>query len=462
MPYCQKCGHYQDKAFTKCPNCSQTRAAPRKRSKIPNKIMTIATWVIGISFIAFIVAMMFLPQLEPIKDATFEYLNEGLRHYNEYPEYADLDIQREFIINSGDAELEYNMELIKPPELSRDYPYFKSQQFMVQEVYDFQVNIVGNGNYKIEGDIYNITGNIPRNSQTIILVEYKIRSYSFEIDMSPSESGNIPTWDSIPSEYRVLSNRRQWEVGDLDGDGKIDPVDEDVSYSPPDTGLQPGEDLDGDGDLDSNEDLDGDGRWDWRIDPVSDPIKQKALELKGDEENVYLIVKNFYDWVTKNHEYPDPYQMAYDAQMYDGKPKAALRVMEDGYGDCDDQSILFISLCRAVGIPAWLECGALYNPFGNLLGTQWEAHGWANLYIPLADGSYIIGTVDCVNSMFLLRDSLRFGEWEDDGVGNNLQDYYTSFSYYTRNSGGGGGPTFSDEFTSVNVVAHPSDLKIEV
>jgi hypothetical protein len=69
------------------------------------------------------------------------------------------------------------------------------------------------------------------------------------------------------------------------------------------------------------------------------------------------------------------------------------KTLEDGLGDCDDQSILFISMCRSLGIPAYLQVGILiHNRIGDSK-TSWDGHltniqdgvgwhGWAMIYIP--------------------------------------------------------------------------------
>ena len=47
-------------------------------------------------------------------------------------------------------------------------------------------------------------------------------------------------------------------------------------------------------------------------------------------------------------------------------------------GDCDDQAMLFCSLARASGVPAWLQLGALYDKGQD----EWFGHGWVQAYVP--------------------------------------------------------------------------------
>jgi len=115
-----------------------------------------------------------------------------------------------------------------------------------------------------------------------------------------------------------------------------------------------------------------------------------------------------------------------DYQTVSGsEPKSCLETLEDGTGDCDDQSILLISLLRAAGIPSWLAFGVLYDG-GN---DAWGAHAWAEVYMPLADGNGGSVVIDVVNSEFLVRNCNRLEEWKSDGIGDHLSDYYHILSY---------------------------------
>jgi hypothetical protein len=109
-----------------------------------------------------------------------------------------------------------------------------------------------------------------------------------------------------------------------------------------------------------------------------------ALSLKGSETNVLAIVKNFIEWIKAHISYPkgrheNPY---YPNQTY------ALRE-----GDCDDQAILLVTLCRIVGVPSYLQVGCIYQPsyFDNasvwngcvsFVGRRVGWHGWAFVYVP--------------------------------------------------------------------------------
>ena len=74
-------------------------------------------------------------------------------------------------------------------------------------------------------------------------------------------------------------------------------------------------------------------------------------------------------------------------------PRFAKETMTEKKGDCDDQSILLISMLRSVGIPAYMEVGIILNSNFQVTETSWDGHlttqqngvgwhGWAMVYIP--------------------------------------------------------------------------------
>ena len=121
---------------------------------------------------------------------------------------------------------------------------------------------------------------------------------------------------------------------------------------------------------------------------------KKAKELKGNNENVLKIVCSFIDWIGKNVEYPE------DGSELPKYPNETITLENiekktKGIGDCDDQANLLILLCRAVGIPAYLQAGGiiLYKEKYKNSEIAWNGHlnyyygyvgwhGWAMVYIP--------------------------------------------------------------------------------
>jgi len=112
-------------------------------------------------------------------------------------------------------------------------------------------------------------------------------------------------------------------------------------------------------------------------------LKVLATNLAGTETRVLSIVKNLVRWITDNIEY----------DWYAEVPKYPNETLQ-GKGDCDDKAILLITLCRILGIPAYLQVGCIFQPFSPpQLEKYWGEHvtsvlrqiawhGWAIVYIP--------------------------------------------------------------------------------
>lgn len=191
----------------------------------------------------------------------------------------------------------------------------------------------------------------------------------------------------------------------------------------------------------NTDDRDGDGRTDIMINPSAPEINNLAHQLADDKPDVYSKAKAIYDYMVENFKYSTPQQMNYVQQQYGGLPKHALATLRDKWGDCDEQSMLYMSFLRALGIPARLELGALYDSQKN----EWGGHAWASIYIPLPSGSTGYWyDVDIVNSEFLIRDANRFTTWIDDGNGSHLNDYYHPVTYSA------GTLTVSDDYVSIS------------
>jgi transglutaminase-like putative cysteine protease len=154
----------------------------------------------------------------------------------------------------------------------------------------------------------------------------------------------------------------------------------------------------------------------WKIDPTEDEVAALALDLTRMEDNVHDKLRAIFDHMVENFDY---------ATSSVGEPKDCLQTLQDRNGDCDDQSILFCSLARAAGIPAWLEFGILYDPGTGSFG----GHAWVKTYVPTTDGHGGAVNIDVVNGEFLLRGCNRISEWEADGNGTHLEDYYNSLMY---------------------------------
>ena len=54
---------------------------------------------------------------------------------------------------------------------------------------------------------------------------------------------------------------------------------------------------------------------------------------------------------------------------------SALEILESGTGDCSEHALLFVTLCRAAGIPA-RQCSGYV-----CIGSQWGAHAWTEIWL---------------------------------------------------------------------------------
>ncbi|MDD1746692.1 MAG: transglutaminase domain-containing protein [Methanomassiliicoccales archaeon] len=178
----------------------------------------------------------------------------------------------------------------------------------------------------------------------------------------------------------------------------------------------------------------------WMIDTTAPAIQQKAQEIVGGETNVYTILQRIYQWTTEN--------VGYSSSGLTGEPKTSLETLESLMGDCDDQALLFCSLARASGVPAWLQLGALYDRSHD----SWFGHGWVQAYVPLQDGGYENVVIDTVNRDFLRWMPNRIVEYTDDGNGDHLSDFYYSFNYYYDDGTylPGQGPLYEEEYISID------------
>ena len=112
-------------------------------------------------------------------------------------------------------------------------------------------------------------------------------------------------------------------------------------------------------------------------------IVAKARELAGNKTRVLDVVDSLIGYIASNVVYD------YDSET----PKYPNETLKELSGDCDDQSILLITMCRILGIPSYLQVGCVFRNdleadstvIGGHLrlkadGVGW--HGWAMIYIP--------------------------------------------------------------------------------
>lgn len=93
-------------------------------------------------------------------------------------------------------------------------------------------------------------------------------------------------------------------------------------------------------------------------------IQDIAGAIGGQKEEE--IVKNIYDYVIDNMEY-----------IKQGRREwGAVKALQKGKGDCTEFSDLFVTLCRAKGIPARTVSGYTLRPY-----SISQKHNWAEVYL---------------------------------------------------------------------------------
>lgn len=115
---------------------------------------------------------------------------------------------------------------------------------------------------------------------------------------------------------------------------------------------------------------------------LNEEIEALANTLASEETTVLGVVSEMIEWLDANITYDNNEVPRYPEETLEGRR-----------GDCDDQSILLISMLRSIGIPAFLQVGVVFD--GRIEGdkTAWDGHltfknqgigwhGWAIIYIP--------------------------------------------------------------------------------
>ena len=100
----------------------------------------------------------------------------------------------------------------------------------------------------------------------------------------------------------------------------------------------------------------------------SDRMKQLVTSIVGSETNPYLKGKKIYNWIA------DSIQYSY-AREYSTLRNISAYCLDKRYGDCGQQGLLFITLCRIAGIPTRWQSGFMVYP-----GDE-GMHDWAEIYI---------------------------------------------------------------------------------
>lgn len=106
-----------------------------------------------------------------------------------------------------------------------------------------------------------------------------------------------------------------------------------------------------------------------KIDKNNPEIIKIANNLAEGETDAYKVAFKFARYVNKI--------MTYDENYISGTQKASI-VLKEKKGVCDEYSVLFMALCRAVGLPIRYISGAAYDNIKN----EFIPHAWVEVWFP--------------------------------------------------------------------------------
>ncbi|MBM2845370.1 MAG: TGc protein, partial [Bacteroidetes bacterium] len=97
-------------------------------------------------------------------------------------------------------------------------------------------------------------------------------------------------------------------------------------------------------------------------------MRELSQEIAGNESNPLLKARKFYEWISGRIKYS--YAIEYSTIRNIGEYCATKM-----YGDCGQEALLFITLCRLNGIPARWQSGWFTFPGGKTI------HDWTEIYV---------------------------------------------------------------------------------
>jgi transglutaminase-like putative cysteine protease len=97
-------------------------------------------------------------------------------------------------------------------------------------------------------------------------------------------------------------------------------------------------------------------------------VAELAKKIAGSETNPFMQLQQIFSYISLNYPWAG-------AREYSTIESIPLYVLENGHGDCGQVSLLFISMCRSLGIPARWESGWMLHP------GEVNLHDWAEAYL---------------------------------------------------------------------------------
>ncbi len=269
--------------------------------------------------------------------------------------------------------------------------------------------------------------NNPSNSIATLIVDYTIHSYAY----SWWDEADIPTSVLGMTGGNGISKSTSGTFADLDDTG--------IGYYTNEFG-----------DQSKFYDRSSDGS-DYAINADSSIVNEIADMIHSslppeDQDNVFAFSHAAFIWVRDNIQYSEGLALA----------RSGPDCIQAQKGDCDEQSNAWMSIVRTKRVPTWYEMGIL----GSGDFSQWEAHGWSNIALPLSDETcaerniqptscYIVGVVDVVNNKWLLYTPTVYSNFVQKAThsGDDVDSVYTRIYY---------GPSMKSFEHSYSTVGTPS------
>ncbi len=161
-------------------------------------------------------------------------------------------------------------------------------------------------------------------------------------------------------------------------------------------------------------------------------LRELAGFIVGDEQNPLRRARLIYNWITENVGYS--YMRHYFCLENIAEAAALNR-----RGDCGVQAILFITLCRIVGVPAAWQSGCAVRP-GDIGDHDWamfyvEPYGWLYADPSYGGGSYRGGDLELRDFYFGNLDPFRLATTDRVGAPLSPDKYYMRRDPYDNQEG---------------------------
>ncbi len=167
------------------------------------------------------------------------------------------------------------------------------------------------------------------------------------------------------------------------------------------------------------------------IDPENAVIKNQANLILSNSgtNNSFVVAKEIFTWLKQNTEY-----LIHNPGFND--VQTCYETYNKKTGDCDDLSFLYISLCRAIDIPARFIRGFLVSQ------QQATPHAWVEVFVGgnIGDDGWI--PVECagtatgedkieaeINQNFGIESANHLRLFKDDGSNASLEISFTGIVY---------------------------------